>query len=483
MSGEGFGTVTMWGFTPALDFQAEICGCDCISATEEGVTHDALDVVNILMIGAGDCRHILKTAALRKRHKKRKIHIYVVENNLELLGKHLLLFTLSLEPAHRMGLQEKVELFAELYGNTLIRQQTVQYLQEKANLFIEMITDLDYSDERMPTIDLSQLKYKERDYLEGIFKFWREPDMRHFNVSSMWDSRLRQYLATRYDERNGAYDWDLSMKLHDLGAKMMTKAEYFRWRETGVAFEAREGIYDRPNKSMASGILLKRRDGERVPCRGYWGDMVTGPYIAFGVDTEEKSLLKTANGKPVKNSADISLHNLTAIFHELQSGTHYEPAPEENDKKEPKIMELDEIVDTEEHCDGETEMDHAQTQGNKEFYAPIPCEEVCVHFLSLNSVADLHKKSKFKNLFNTAFISASMVQVLTPDLRHVFAEHATLTIELVKYILDLNKSQVEGFAARVSTMAQEAGFQPVPPANNIPQSVQGCFAKFELVRS
>ena len=57
-----------------------------------------------------------------------------------------------------MFVAEKVELFAELYGNTLIRQQTVQYLQEKANLFIEMITDLDYSDERMPAIDMSQLK-------------------------------------------------------------------------------------------------------------------------------------------------------------------------------------------------------------------------------------------------------------------------------------------------------------------------------------
>ena len=28
--------------------------------------------------------------------------------------------------------------------------------------------------------------------------------------------------------------------------------------------------------------------------------MVTGPYIAFGVETEENSLMKTANGKPTK---------------------------------------------------------------------------------------------------------------------------------------------------------------------------------------
>jgi len=33
--------------------------------------------------------------------------------------------------------------------------------------------------------------------------------------------------------------------------------------------------------------------------------MVTGPYIAFGIDTEEHSLLKTANGKPTKVSKVI----------------------------------------------------------------------------------------------------------------------------------------------------------------------------------
>uniref|UniRef100_H2YJB6 Dynein assembly factor 3 C-terminal domain-containing protein n=1 Tax=Ciona savignyi TaxID=51511 RepID=H2YJB6_CIOSA len=288
-----------------------------------------------------------------------------------------------------------------------------------------MITDLDYFDERMPSIDLSQLKYKERDYLEGIFKFWREPNPRYFNISTVWDNRLRQYLGTRYDTRKGAFDWDLSMKLHDLGAKVITKSEYFRWRENGVAFEAREGIYDQPNKSMATGIHLKRRDGERVPCRGYWGDMVTGPYIAFGVDTEDKTLLKTANGKPVKTAEDITLHNLTTVFNELATG-------DRTIKEEEKIVEIDES----EHHDSIGEATHEQN-GHREYYAPIPSEEICVHFLPLNAMADLPRKSKFKKLFNSAFISASMVHILTPMLHDIFAKHATLHIELVKYIYRL----------------------------------------------
>nr|CAB3238451.1 dynein assembly factor 3, axonemal [Phallusia mammillata] len=482
MTGEGFGSVTMWGFSPALDFQAGLPSRKGLKRAEESLGNgEPVEVLNILLLGAGDCRHILKTMAHRKRHQARKIHIYVAENNLELLGKHLLLLTLALEPPHRMGLQEKAELFAELYGNTLIRQQTVQYLQEKANLFVEMITDLDYSDERMPTIDMSQLKYKERDYLEGIFKFWRDPDPKYFNISSMWDNRLRQYLAARYDSRNGAFDWDLSMKLHELGAKVVCKKEYTRWRENGLAFETREGIYDRPNKSMASGIVIKRRDGERVPCRGYWGDMVTGPYIAFGVDAEEKSLLKTANGKPVKSSEDITLHNLTSMFYELQTGKTYRLESEKQAMDtESKIVELDECKEeADEHREMETDGDlQNHKHGNREFYAPICCEEVCVHFLPLNSVPELPKKSKFKKLFDHAFISASMVQNLTPSLEGIFADHSTIDIELVKYILDLNKSQIDGFASRVTSMAGDVGFGPADTSEESADSVNGCFARF-----
>ena len=34
--------------------------------------------------------------------------------------------------------------------------------------------------------------------------------------------------------------------------------------------------------------------------RGYWGDIVSSPYLAFGIDTDDKSLLKTQNGQHIK---------------------------------------------------------------------------------------------------------------------------------------------------------------------------------------
>lgn len=468
---DGWGAVTLWGFSPALDFQED---CACPNTSEDG----ELEPLNILMVGAGDCRHILKTIAQRGRHKKRKIHIYVIENNLELIGRHMLLLTLALEPQTRMGLQEKSELFVELYGNTLIRQPTLSYLREKANLFVEMITDLDYADERMPCLDLSQLKHKERDFLETVFKYWNDPNQNNFPITNLWDQRLRQYLNLRYDSRSGAFDWDLTMKLHAFGATMITQPEYMMWREKGVAFSGREGCYDRVNKSMATRISRKMRNGEQSLFWGYWGDMVTGPFIGFGVEAHDKVLLKTMNGKPTRTSGDITLNNMVSIFSELATQEPYKGPENIDEVQDPKIMEVDEHED-------QVQDRHFQNgkSGNREFYAPIPCEEVCVHFIPYSMFLKLHEKPKFQGLFNHGFISASMAVVLQRlPMNKLFAPGATLTLELVKYILDLNKNNQMNFMESVSVLASKAGFKPnpnpPPTAFSTTPATESCFGRF-----
>ena len=37
-----------------------------------------------------------------------------------------------------------------------------------------MVTDEDYLKDVLPLMDLSLLKFKERDFMEGIFKFWED---------------------------------------------------------------------------------------------------------------------------------------------------------------------------------------------------------------------------------------------------------------------------------------------------------------------
>jgi len=205
--------------------------------------------------------------------------------------------------------------------------------------------------------------------------------------------------------------------------------------------------------------------------RGYWGDMITGPYIAFGIDSHEKSLLKTNNGKHITSSSEISLYNLTSMFHEISTHKPYTGSAQEDCSR---IMEVDDE-------DDENEDDFIKKAGSREFYAATPCEEICVHFLPFNCIDQLHEKNKFQGFFNHTFISASMAVVLKSTLKPIFAPHATLTVELVKYIIDLNKTQVNNFTESVTSMAETAGFKPlIQTEESMPTSTAGCFAKFVL---
>lgn len=105
----GLGVVNLWGFSPALDLQSVDGGLEAHLA---GRPVD--DPVNILCVGAGDCRHVLKTLAHARRHPNgdtRPIHIYVVESAAELVARQLLQLRIALERPEVLGLQEKAETF------------------------------------------------------------------------------------------------------------------------------------------------------------------------------------------------------------------------------------------------------------------------------------------------------------------------------------------------------------------------------------
>lgn len=43
--------------------------------------------------------------------------------------------------------------------------------------------------------------------------------------------------------------------------------------------------------------------------RGYWGDIVSSPYLSFGIESDDKSLLKTQNGQHIKvNYTVVTAH-------------------------------------------------------------------------------------------------------------------------------------------------------------------------------
>jgi hypothetical protein len=69
-----------------------------------------------------------------KKAREHKINIYLHEKNLECLARALLFLTLICETS--LVRRERMELFMDLYSNTLIRDKTDAYLQGVVNELI-----------------------------------------------------------------------------------------------------------------------------------------------------------------------------------------------------------------------------------------------------------------------------------------------------------------------------------------------------------
>nr|XP_010960196.2 dynein axonemal assembly factor 3 [Camelus bactrianus] len=437
-SGSGFGSVSWWGLSPAVDLQAESPPVDPdLQADTEHGTPD----LSVLLLGSTDGRHLLRTLARAALWPQRRFQFYVLENNLEAVARHMLIFSLALEDPEKMGLQEKSETFLEMWGNALLRPPVAAFVRAQADRLAHLVPEPDRLAEQLPWLNLGALKFRERDALEAVFRFWAggEKGPEAFPMSRLWDSRLRHYLGSRYDARRGVSDWDLHMKLHDRGARVIHTREFRRWRDTGVAFELRDSsAYHVPNRTLASGRLLSHR-GERIAARGYWGDIATGPFVAFGIEADDESLLRTSNGQPVKTAGEITLHNVTEVFREITAWWR------------PRAAQ------------GDPEQVRGDGDGSPEPAGPA-LESFPVHFLSLGSAQTLHHKSCYKGRFQLLYVACGMVHLLSPELGACVAPGGRLIVELAQYLVDLRQEQLQGFSTKVGELAQTAGFAPHPGA-------------------
>ncbi|XP_012589041.1 PREDICTED: dynein assembly factor 3, axonemal [Condylura cristata] len=473
-SGTGFGSVSWWGLSPALDLQAEsesptqdpssptrwLPTRPCLPSSgrrplpgppadpcSPADTGCGTPELHVLLLGSVDGRHLLRTLARAALWPRRRVNFYVLESNLEAVARHMLILSLALEEPEKMGLQERSEIFLEVWGNALLRPPVAAFVRVQAASLAHLIPEPDRLAEQLPWLSLGALKFRERDALEAVFRFWAggEEGPAAFPMGRLWDARLRHYLGSRYDARRGVSDWDLHMKLHDRGARVIHTREFRRWRDTGVAFELRDaGAYHAPNRTLASGRLLSHR-GERVAARGYWGDIATGPFVAFGIEADDESLLRTSNGQPVKTAGEITHHNVTELLRELAARPRGDPEPV------------------------------PPGEGSPEPGRPATGPELfTVHFLPLGSAQTLHHKSCYKGRFQLLYMACGMVHLLSPELGACVAPGGHLVVELARYLVDLRSEQLQEFSSRAAELAQAAGFAAQPGARSSETFLRFC---------
>lgn len=82
----------------------------------------------------------------------------------------------------------QVRLLLELMGNSLVRPSTALWLRNASGLLADLVTDPGAQRRRLPIVDLSHLRHRDRDRLEEVLAFYQERPQ-NFRVGYHWDQR------------------------------------------------------------------------------------------------------------------------------------------------------------------------------------------------------------------------------------------------------------------------------------------------------
>ncbi|XP_068220757.1 dynein axonemal assembly factor 3 [Palaemon carinicauda] len=326
----GHGLFNWWGFSPAADL---------LSYSDHNDK-----AYQILIVGAGDHRHLLRMLA-RKKHGT-KLKIFVLEAHVEVYARIILLLGVCLR--NGLGLQERATLLLDLWGNLTLRPISKDYLDSVAQEYARDITDASQYDHLVGIVAASKLKYRERDAMDDVFRSWYKLSS-EYDPTLAWDVRLRQLLKNRYDNRRADADWAWHMRLSfrlDNFSRSPTAdtkrpnnnkkiiatpenrdgyvgicsgwgKEFLEWRHTGHAFNlAMQTKSCVPNTSLAS-VAVFSVGMEKHRRLGYWGDLLTGPFPATALASTNIELAKLENGRSKYCGTDVAQMNTEYLLETL----------------------------------------------------------------------------------------------------------------------------------------------------------------------
>lgn len=98
----------MWGYSPAFNL-----------LDEDFMPNEEDDPYNVLLLQPGDIRHLLKTISERTNKQSYPIHVYIYEETMEILARHLMLLFIACDWS--LPMRFKVNTFLEIFGNTLLQ--------------------------------------------------------------------------------------------------------------------------------------------------------------------------------------------------------------------------------------------------------------------------------------------------------------------------------------------------------------------------
>lgn len=361
----------------------------------------------------------------------------------------MMLINVALENEELFSTNGKTHLFMDLLGNSLLHSSSYLYLCSKSEQFIKFITDSDYAATHAQIFDFSQLKYREKDQLELTFNFWKNKKEHVYDIAKYWDDQNRCNLKERYDHRDGVFDWDLQMRLKDQGVTQICTQEYKHWRETGIAFTFPEFEQSYPNKTFAVDL---RKNGDQFYHRGYIGDMAVGPFIPFGVDCSDLSMLKSKFGDNQCRSTDVTERNVFELLYELEHQKKFDCAK--------NFRELGSVrLQFGKNFDAQKVLDE-NLQLVKYDKKMKMIQNVKIIFLPVDDVLKIQKRHNFQELFDVVFVASNYLPLLKEDFPVIMKQNSLFLFETKKYST-LKKDEIKDFTQKIKDYGKATNLKPV----------------------
>ncbi|XP_063697960.1 dynein axonemal assembly factor 3 homolog [Culicoides brevitarsis] len=440
--------------------------CEAIDLIDEYHKHvdPSKSSFDILLYGGGDPRFILSIIA--KSYKRNvSVNIYLVEGCIELVARYMLLLSIALEPPEELSIKAKTHLYMDLFGNALLRPASHQYMCSKALVLRKILTEPEFGEQFAPIFNFEHLKYKERDQLENAFEFWTNKPSYVFDIRKYWNNRVRHELASRYDTRSGAFDWDLQMRLKEYGGKTITSQEYNSFRDNGIAFTFPEFEQTHPNKTFAVAL---QKNGNTFFHRGCVGDITVGPFIPYGVTCSDEKFLKQDHGVGKFRATDITERNLYELMWEIQERREYEHDPKDTHAYGSAKLADVPILEAQKS---------QETLNLKPFDKPmLEAGGVKVHFMSIDDVLQLHEKPKFHQKFDLMFVAANYFTFLKECHQKQLAPKAMMIFETRRYST-MTKKEIADFLAQIKNYAKSLNLEAV---TNFAINTQYSMIKYKL---
>jgi len=212
------------------------------------------------------------------------------------------------------------------------------------------------------------------------------------------------------------------------------------------------------NMTMASGVISE----QNFRMSQFLGDQLTGPFISFGVESEDLDMLKKSNNKFVRSATEISERNLTRIMFELAYKKPYEADNFFLDDWGGVVLSAPSSRLSSARSLSREDSGYFRSPAREE-YSSLIVDDMEVTFLSPGILDEDRPSSKFRGTFHVIIIGHALVpELIGQTLLSLATEEALLLIEGKKYVVGPRRCDLKEFKETFVELMKDLGMEPLP---------------------